>query len=267
MKTIIKVFKFSLVTIIVSTILFMYYGYSQKIELDKGCLINAIEEMDDYARLWNNKNDYICGVKVSEWSDAHFNKMNEILSNEINTIKMSKNSGRVVNDSEQGARDNIKISRLSDAILNIPKIKKNVDNNTNWSARILAVIALFILYARISGEYNNTSETSGDFIRNRRKKSNSNSYNESSHPPQKKNDTHSAVYRADRKVCATCVYWCGNREINSNCSQLRVEIKNALCQVSKMTKDPITNRNRGASTKYTAPNFGLNCKYHKKLIK
>ena len=73
------------------------------------------------------------------------------------------------------------------------------------------------------------------------------------------------IYRADRKQCATCMYWSGNRELNSQNSQFKVEFKNALCKVSQMTRDPITQRIRAVSPKNTPPNFGLNCKYHKHL--
>ncbi len=70
-------------------------------------------------------------------------------------------------------------------------------------------------------------------------------------------------YRTTRKCCATCSYWHGRRETKGSNSMVMAEDRKALCQVSTMTRDPITKAPRGTSRSEKLPTFGLNCKYHK----
>lgn len=70
-------------------------------------------------------------------------------------------------------------------------------------------------------------------------------------------------YSATRKCCATCSYWHGRRETKGSNSMVMAEDRKSLCQVSTMTRDPITKAPRGTSRREMPPNFGLNCKYHR----
>lgn len=68
------------------------------------------------------------------------------------------------------------------------------------------------------------------------------------------------LYRKDKKVCATCQHWNGNREPNSFGNQVTAVVEKALCRASIMTRHPKTNFPRGASRRETLPSHdGASC--------
>lgn len=235
--TIIAIVFAFLITIFV---LIGYYAPASPSKLNAECIISTIEDSDSHLHLWEKENSYVCGVKASEWGDGLFNKMHDLLSKKITILENSLDHSDVSNT--------IKIKRLSTGLSEIPQIKEIVaEHQPGWFTIILVgIFWLLFIFVKVSSMFpTNIAEDDASNSSSRDKKF--------------------GLYSADRKLCATCLYWSGNREINSHGNQFKVEVKDALCQVSKMTRDPITNRTRGASPKNTAPNFGLNCKYHKHL--
>ena len=242
MRIAIIVFKLLVALLISLSIIIYYYTPASPSKLNTQCLINVIEESDNHIPLWTNKHDSICGVKSSEWGERHFEIMHTILSKEIRLIESAP-------DYTKGNESHENIQRLSTAITEIPSIKAVVAKHQ--PGLVTAVLVWLFWFMIISIK----------LFRILPRQANGDGYNGNVSARNKK----FGLYRADRKQCATCIYWSGNRELNSQNTQFKVELNDALCKVSQMTRDPITHRTRVASTKNTPPNFGLNCKYHKHL--
>ena len=242
MRILIAIIKIIFAFLISAFALIYYYAPASPSKLNDECLISTIEASDSHFNLWENDNSYVCGVKASEWGEQLFSAMYDLLSKKISSIETAPNYS-------QNSDNKIKVKRLSTGLSEIPRIKEIVAGHQPGLVTIVLVgiFWLLIISAKLSDILPADTTNNG---------SNSNSPS---------SDKKFGLYRSDRKLCATCIYWSGNREINSHGNQFRVELDDALCQVSKMTRDPITNRPRGASPKNTPPNFGLNCKYHKHL--
>lgn len=153
---------------------------------------------------------------------------------------------------------NANIDSYKNEIISIIKKKKFIFGLHFYLKNILKI--LFLIFTNLISSAVNR-ESIEDKKSKKGAKSSSPKKSVSSNESGEKKNTF--IYRSDKKSCATCLYWQGQRSLNSHGSIVEFYPNDAVCQVSKMTTDPITKRLKSASTRKTAPSFGGNCKYHR----
>lgn len=250
------------------------FSYDSNKQMDKNCLISTFSSDKEFTSIWENKENLVCNIKVHEWSSTQFHQLTVTLQNEIYNLEQLKNNYlyNMYNGHISSRKENVKeddfaykneLKSMSKALSEIPTFKIQVDKyKPNIWITLAPCLAWFIISLGLFLDSLESRKTNSSY----KKQIHNNDLSVNS-KTNRGSSIKNITYSADRKLCATCVYWCGKREANSFGSKVIVELNYALCLVSKMTKDPLTNRSRGASAKKTPPDFGLHCKYHKSLFK